>query len=94
MTAAFATIALGVATWGYAQAFATRPVTPVVLSGADIGFRVTGLKGNAPLGQLVIRVNGEWKEVEMGALGPLSLKEWRRGQKSVKPRHAGGGCTA
>ena len=43
---------------------APTPVKPVVLSGTDIGFRMTGHKRGTPVGQLVVRVDGEWKEVE------------------------------
>ena len=52
------------AAWGYSQSVAAQPVFPVVLSGSDIGFRMTARKGDTPVGQLVVRVNGEWKEVE------------------------------
>lgn len=49
----------------YAQA-AIRPqaVEPKVYVGEDLGFRMTARKGDTPVGQLVIRVDGEWKEVE------------------------------
>ncbi len=41
-----------------------RAVTPRVMSGDDIGFRVQGLDGNGkPSGVWVVRVNGEWVEV-------------------------------
>lgn len=40
------------------------PVEPVVLSGSDIGFRMTARKGATPVGQLVVRVDGQWREVE------------------------------
>jgi hypothetical protein len=40
------------------------PVDPVVLSGSDIGFRMTARKGDTPVGQLVVRVDGQWREVE------------------------------
>ena len=40
------------------------PVDPVVLSGNDLGFRMTARKRGTPVGQLVVRVDGEWKEVE------------------------------
>ena len=43
---------------------APTPVTPVVLSGADIGFRMTARKRGTPVGQLVVRIDGEWREVE------------------------------
>jgi hypothetical protein len=47
------------------QAPATEPR---IVSGGDLGFRVESIDpatGN-PLGRLVIRVNGEWKEVSHG----------------------------
>jgi hypothetical protein len=40
------------------------PVPPTVLSGGDIGFRMTARKGATPVGQLVVRVDGEWREAE------------------------------
>jgi hypothetical protein len=53
------------AAWTYAQGFvAPQPVSPVVLSGGDIGFRMTARKGATPVGRLVVKVDGEWKEVE------------------------------
>ena len=49
------------------------PVDPVVLSGNDVGFRMTARKGGTPVGQLVVRVDGEWKEVEFSfAVKPLT----------------------
>ena len=33
-------LALAGARWAYAQAIAVRPVTPIVLTGGDFGFRV------------------------------------------------------
>ena len=65
----FAGCLLGVGTlasvaWAHEQSVATRPVTPVVLSGADIGFRMTARRGDTPVGELVVRVDGEWKRVE------------------------------
>ena len=70
---AFCVVLFGLAAWSRAQpAYAARPVTPVVLAGPDIGFRMTGVKGDTPVGQLVVRVKGEWKVVEFGG-GPLPL---------------------
>ena len=44
------------------------PPSPVVIAGPDVGFRVTGMRGETPVGQLVVRTkNGEWKTVEFGA---------------------------
>ena len=45
-----------VAAFAYAQV--RRPVTPTVLSGSDIGFRVTGRAGVHAIGTLVVRING------------------------------------
>lgn len=46
----------------------SRPPSPVVIAGPDVGFRVTGMRGETPVGQLVVRnKNGEWKVVEFGA---------------------------
>jgi len=68
----------GVGAWTYAQTL-PQSVTPVVLSGDDVGFRVVGHKKaprldnfgrSAPVdvvvGQLVVRVNGQWVEAEIG----------------------------
>ena len=56
----------GGAAWANSQGLVGAwPVNPpVVLSGADIGFRVTGHKDDIAVGRLVVRVNGNWKEVE------------------------------
>jgi hypothetical protein len=69
MMALFSAMLLGVAAWSHAQvAVAPRPINPpVVLAGPDVGFRMTGLKGDVPVGQLVVRVKGEWKVVEFGS---------------------------
>jgi hypothetical protein len=49
-----------------AQALAIKPVPPRVMTGADLGFRVTGLRGDKPVGQIVVRVNERWVEAEIG----------------------------
>ena len=33
---------------------------PVVIAGTDIGFRMTGRKGDRVVGEWVVRVGGEW----------------------------------
>ena len=49
------------AAWAKAQRQPlTPPMDPMVLSGGDIGFRMVGRKGDAAIGSLVVRVNGEW----------------------------------
>jgi len=63
----FGVALLACAAWGYAQvAIAPRAMTPVVLAGPDIGFRMQGQKGATPVGQLVVRIDGEWRVVEFG----------------------------
>ena len=60
--AAALTAGAGVA---YSQvAIRPQPVAPKVFSGEDIGFRMTARKGDTPVGQLVVKVDGDWKEVE------------------------------
>ena len=46
-----------------------------VISGADIGFRPEGWKGNARTGTFVVRINGEWVEA-VDAVKTLRLTEW------------------
>ena len=65
--AMFAILSIVAATaWVTAQVVAVDPVTPRVMTGADIGFRVEGIRGgNTPVGTLVVRVNGEWVEADI-----------------------------
>ena len=56
---------LSVAAWGYAQSDMVQPLTPTVLSGPDVGFRVERQRAGTPVGKLVVRVNGEWVEAEL-----------------------------
>ena len=66
----FFVVLIGLAAWSRAQtAVLPNPVPPVVLAGPDVGFRMTGVKRGTPVGQLVVRINGEWKVVEF-ATGP------------------------
>ena len=50
----------------WVRAQAVRPQTPTVISGSDLGFRVDGHSGSTPIGVLVVRINGQWVEVESG----------------------------
>ena len=53
------------AAWAKAQRQPlTPPMDPMVLSGADIGFRMVGRKGDTVVGSLVVRVNGKWIPAE------------------------------
>jgi hypothetical protein len=58
--------------WGYAQAVLPSGQAPVVLSGSDLGFRVEGRRGNTPSGRFVVRINGQWVEVEQ-SVGTMRL---------------------
>jgi hypothetical protein len=60
-----AVVASAVTAWAQAAqgvpATITRLPSPVVLSGADVGFRVVGRYPNGtPVGSWVIRLNGDW----------------------------------
>ena len=49
------------------------PVTPKVLAGADVGFRVEATQGGRVVGQIVVKVNDKWVEATLGtAQGPKS----------------------
>jgi hypothetical protein len=68
---------LAVGGWATAQSVPTERVTPRIMSGADVGFRVEGLRGGTPVGTIVVQVNGEWVAAEIGTPGlttPLSRR--------------------
>ena len=48
-----------------------RPLKTIpagLISGNDIGFRVEDVKNNRLVGRFVVRVNGQWREVEESAI--------------------------
>ena len=47
-----------------AQAPAPNGKLPTVLAGNDVGFRVDRYNGNTPVGTLVVRMDGQWVEVD------------------------------
>jgi len=57
-------VLLGAGAWGYAQAVMPQPVTPVVIFGNEIGFRMEARKGEKAVGRLVVRIDGTWVETE------------------------------
>jgi hypothetical protein len=65
----FVVVVVFAAAWTYAQSLQTVPVAPTVISGADFGFRVEGNRGGTPVGTLVVKMNGQWLEAEIGAIG-------------------------
>jgi hypothetical protein len=59
---------LAIGTWAYGQSWGpVQSVTPTVVSGNDIGFRIEGVRGDTPIGTLVIRVKGQWVETDFGS---------------------------
>jgi hypothetical protein len=76
VAAAVVALLLVVATtaWVTAQALAVSPVPPKVMTGPDVGFRVEGLRGNTPVGKVVVRVNGEWVEADIASVATKSLR--------------------
>lgn len=68
---------LVVGAWTTAQSVAIERVTPRIMSGGDVGFRVEGLRGGTPVGTVVVQVNGQWVAAEIGSPGsttPLSRR--------------------
>jgi hypothetical protein len=60
---------------GQLQLQRPSPVGPTVVSGADFGFRITGVRGDHAVGTIVVRQNGEWVEADLaGGVRQLSLK--------------------
>lgn len=54
---------------GRAQTTFVRPKNqpPVVIMGSDVGFRVDHFDGDVPVGELVVKRNGEWVPVQFSA---------------------------
>ena len=62
-------LTVAAAAWTYAQAVMINPVTPTVLTGGDIGFRVNGDRGGTPVGELVVKINGQWVAADFNPAG-------------------------
>ena len=46
----------------------TQPLKePIVLSAADVGFRMVGRRGDQAVGELVVRLDGQWVRAVPGA---------------------------
>ena len=52
-------VAIAMSAFSFAQ---TRFQNAPIMSGSDIGFRIEGKKDGAPVGTLMVRVNGQWVE--------------------------------
>jgi hypothetical protein len=73
--AIFCVVSIVAATaWLTAQVVAVKPVPPKVMTGADVGFRVEGIRGNTPVGVVVVRINGEWVEADIAKVGTRTLQ--------------------
>ena len=49
--------------WVGAQSMVVKPIDqPMVLSGADVGFRVEGWHGTTAVGKFVVKIDGKWVE--------------------------------
>jgi hypothetical protein len=57
--------------WAGAQVFSRTPVDPpMILSGADMGFRVTAYERSTPVGTFVVRLNGQWVPIKEDTTTP------------------------
>jgi hypothetical protein len=66
---------IGAGVLAFAQNIMPEPVPAVVLSGAEIGFRMVARKGDKAVGHLVVRVDGRWVEAEQsGGVKPVGIK--------------------
>jgi len=54
--------------WVSAQVMPSPVDPPIVVSGSDVGFRISGRKGSTPVGAIVVKVNGQWVEVQLGGV--------------------------
>ena len=72
IAAFFAITVLITTVWATAQVVMQKPVTPTVLSGGDVGFRVEWDRGGTPVGTIVVKVNGQWVAAELGARRPTN----------------------
>ena len=69
---------MAAAAFGHAQARpGTKPVAPFVLSGTDIGFRVDGRKATSVTGHFMVKIDGQWIDVEDSSFGPKLLTSGR-----------------
>jgi hypothetical protein len=51
------------------QGRTNRKKSPTVIAGNDLGFRVESTRNGVPVGQFVIRINGQWVDAQLGTDG-------------------------
>jgi hypothetical protein len=92
----FRSIAALVVLWalsvGVAIAMAQAPqtVSPIVISGNDIGFRIEGQRGKTPVGKIVVRIEGQWVEAALSQLPTPHIGVPLTEQPDIFPRLPGG----
>ena len=68
-------VVASVGVWVSAQVMPAPVDPPIVVSGNDLGFRISGRKGTTPVGTIVVRVNGQWVDAQLGApFGKLDVR--------------------
>jgi hypothetical protein len=71
----FAASATGIGGWVSGQT-RPQPINPIVISGTDVGFRVIGhttdrTGSDVAVGQVVVRINGQWVGTQLSGTGTL-----------------------
>lgn len=60
--------------WASAQVNQWKHLSqPVVVAGENLGFRFEWMNGKMPTGKIVVRLNGQWIEAELGEPRHLQL---------------------
>ena len=45
----------------------------MTLSGADVGFQIDGHRSDTPVGHVVLRIDGEWVDAQIGGNGTTRI---------------------
>jgi hypothetical protein len=66
----------GIGAWVSGQT-RPQPINPIVISGPDVGFNVTGhttdrIGNDVVVGQVVVRINGQWVAAQLSGRAGLS----------------------
>ena len=61
-------VVAAVGVWVSAQVMPSPVDPPIVVSGSDVGFRISGRKGSTPVGTIVVKVNGQWVDAQLGGV--------------------------
>jgi hypothetical protein len=80
---------IAVATIAVAQAPDTvSPMSPIVVSGNDVGFRIEGQRGRTPVGTIVVRIDGQWVDATLSQVRkpPIAVPLTEQPVTPVVPR--------